>query len=90
MFTRLRPRVTRQARSFSTIDFPYLFLNKEELVSRSEFTTKEDADAMNTYVNLPREALIKDAGEQHLKTGFCLAYISLLKAIAENDTMQIG
>ena len=71
------------ARKFSSsIEFPYSFLNQEDLVARSENTTLEDATLMDRFINANKELL--QAGEVPLKRGICMAYINLLQSIASN------
>ena len=67
----------------SSIEFPYSFLNQEELVARSKNTTLEDTTLMDRFINANKELL--QAGEVPLKRGICMAYINLLQSIASND-----
>ena len=46
------------ARKFSSsFEFPYSFLNQEDLVARSENTTLEDATIMDRFINANKELL---------------------------------
>jgi len=65
-------------------DFPYLFLNKEEVLSPRVNSSKKLLNLMTTYIdyNAKGEA-------NNFKKMFVQAYITLLKSIASNETQDL-
>ena len=82
------------------VDFPYVFLNSEEIIQRPEYINDEEQDIMTRFLDFDQnespeqqkvaEEIQKEEKIPKMKYSIAYTYVKLLKAIVENNTKSIG
>lgn len=72
------------------LDFPYAFLNTDDLVKPSEEGDSRVLSEMSEFLKLNQEDWSHGVTVPRLKNGIAKAYVVLLDSIATNDRQQIN
>ena len=67
------------------LDFPYTFLNEDDLIRPTGKCEPSLLKEMTAFVHLHQEGATKEEDYPRLKNFFALGYITLLDAIARGD-----